>query len=146
MLKLKIGDVVIFNRISYEKDDEYVFSQKYDFVLVDSVACKTTFTLDKLGSQNGLSEQIINQWKSKNDAPICLTNNKGKRVAFTLVISPQNGSTSMFSSTGGIISRRMMNKILTLRRGDFILIERLDGMDPYDQTRKRYPSVNFKLK
>jgi len=56
VLKLKIGDVVIFNRISYEKDDEYVFSQKYDFVLVDSVACKTTFTLDKLGSQNGLSE------------------------------------------------------------------------------------------
>ncbi len=130
-----------FNRISYEKDDEYVFSQKYDFVLVDSVACKTTFTLDSLGSQNGLSEQIINQWKSKNDAPICLTNN-----LFTLVISPQNGSTSMFSSTGGIITRRMMNKILTLRRGDFILIERLDGMDPYDQTRKRYPSVNFKLK
>ena len=38
-----------------------------------------------------------------------------------------------------------MNKILTLKKGDFILIERLDEMDPYDQTRKRYPSVNFKL-
>ncbi|MCH1472896.1 MAG: hypothetical protein L7V85_03185 [Bacteroidia bacterium] len=71
----------------------------------------------------------------------------GSRTAtLTLVISPQNGSASMFSSTGGIISRRMMNKILTLKIGDFILIERLDGMDPYDQTRKRYPSVNFKLK
>ena len=111
-----------------------------------SSSCKTTFILDTLGSQNGLSEQIINQWKNKNDAPICLTNNKGKLVAFTLVISPQNGSASMFSSTGGIISRRMMNKILTLKRGDFVLIERLNGMDPYDQTRKRYPSVNFKLK
>ena len=145
MLKLKIGDVVIFNRTSYEKDGEYVFSQRYDFVLVDSVACKTTFILDTIGSQNGLSEQIINQWKRKNDAPICLINNTGKRVAFTLVISPQNGSASMFSSTEGIISRRMMNKILTLKRGDFILIERLNGMDPYDQTRRRYPSVNFKL-
>jgi hypothetical protein len=67
-----------------------------------------------------LSEQIINQWKNKNDAPICLINNKEKRVAFKLVISPQNGSASMFSSTGGIISRRMMNNILTLKRGDFI--------------------------
>lgn len=146
VLKLKIGDVVIFNRVSYKKGGEYVFSQGYDFVLVDSVACTTTFILDTIGSQNGLSEQIINQWKSKNDAPICLINNKGKRVAFKLVISPQNGSASMFSSTGGIISRRMMNKILTLKRGDFILIERLNGMDPYDQTRRRYPSVNFKLK
>jgi len=143
--KLKTGDVVIFNRISYEKDGEYVFSQRYDFVLEDSVACKTTFTLDTIRSQNGLSEQIIDQWKNKNDAPICVTNNKGKRVAFTLVISSQNGSTSMHSSTGGIISEEMMNKILTLKKGDFILIERLDEMDPYDQTRKRYPSVNFKL-
>ena len=145
VLKLKIGDVVIFNQISYKKDGEYMFSQRHDFVLVDSVACKTTFTLDTLGGQNGMSEQIINQWKNKNDTPICLTNNKGKRVAFTLVISPQNGSASMFSSTGGIISRRMMNKILKLKRGDFVLIERLNGMDPYDQTGKRYASVNFKL-
>ena len=41
------------------------------------------------------------------------------------------------------------NKIdlpFTLRKGDTILIEQLDGMDPYDQGRKRYPAVNFKLK
>ena len=72
--------MVIFNRISYEKDGEYVFSQRYNFVLEDSIACKTTFTLDTIRCQNGLSEQIIDQWKNKNDAPICVTNNKGKRV------------------------------------------------------------------
>jgi hypothetical protein len=50
--------MVIFNRISYEKDGEYVFSQRYNFVLEDSIACKTTFTLDTIRCQNGLSEQI----------------------------------------------------------------------------------------
>ena len=108
-------------------------------------SCTTTFVLDTLESQNSLSEQIISQWMNKNDAPICLTNNKGKRVAFTLVISYQNGSASMFSSTGGVISRKMMKKILTLKRGNTILIEQLYGMNPYDQNRKRYPSVCFKL-
>lgn len=145
VLNLKIGDVVIFNRISYEKDGEYVFSQRYDFVLVDSVACKTTFTLDTLGSQNGLPEQIQSQWNDKNDAPICLIDNMGNRVSFVLVLAPQNGSTSMYSSTGGWLSKRMMREILSLKKGDAILIERLDGTDPYDQTRKRYPAVNFKL-
>jgi hypothetical protein len=145
VLNLKIGDVVIFNRISYEKDGEYVFSQRYDFVLVDSVSCKTTFTLDTLGSQNGLPEQIQSQWNDKNDAPICLIDNMGNRVSFVLVLAPQNGSTSMYSSTGGWLSKRMMREILSLKKGDAILIERLDGTDPYDQTRKRYPAVNFKL-
>lgn len=68
-----------------------------------------------------------------------------REITPVCAISSQNGSTSMHSSTGGIISEEMMNKILTLKKGDFILIERLDEMDPYDQTRKRYPSVNFKL-
>jgi hypothetical protein len=110
------------------------------------ISCRNTFILDTLGSQNGIPGQIQSQWNDKNDAPICLIDNMRNHVSFILVLAPQNGSASMYSSTGGRLSKRMMQGILSLRKGDTILIEQLDGMDPYDQGRKRYPAVNFKLK
>ena len=110
------------------------------------ISCRNTFILDTLGSQNGIPGQIQSQWNDKNDAPICLIDNMRNHVSFILVLAPQNGSASMYSSTGGRLSKRMMQGILSLKKGDTILIERLEGTDPYDQGRKRYPSVNFKLK